>query len=270
MKLSTWDDQVVNNFSNINANYQDQIEDMFNNNTNSNQKMDGDFNYSHLGMNQNLNLSSFGSFLAGKYVSNRRVQLLIVWPMIIWPLVVWIVWLLNVWPLIIWLLIVWLLIIWPWIVWVVWLLIFLPMIIRRLIASRQKLLGSLASPPLCCCCLWKCPCHTLRCKGHCHHHHHRLFGKQHQCNVDQERALQNVTNLFIVSLAVADLCVAGVVMPFYAYTMVSEDDDDGYVYDRLHIWIPIREDIFVRKNDFKLALQELLCAHDDTFTKAPL
>ena len=37
----------------------------------------------------------------------------------------------------------------------------------------------------------------------------------------QERALQNVTNLFIVSLAVADLCVAGVVMPFYAYTMVS-------------------------------------------------
>ena len=36
----------------------------------------------------------------------------------------------------------------------------------------------------------------------------------------QERALQNVTNLFIVSLAVADLCVAGVVMPFYAYTVV--------------------------------------------------
>ena len=36
----------------------------------------------------------------------------------------------------------------------------------------------------------------------------------------QERALQNVTNLFIVSLAVADLCVAGVVMPFYVYTMV--------------------------------------------------
>ena len=53
-----------------------------------------------------------------------------------------------------------------------------------------------------------------------------------QCNNDQERALQNVTNLFIVSLAVADLCVAGVVMPFYAYTMVSDgDDDDGYDYD---------------------------------------
>ena len=125
MKLSAWDDQVVNNFLNNNANYQDQIEDMFNNNTNSNQKMDGDFNYSHLGMNQNLNFSSFGSFLAGKFVSNRRVRLLIVWPMIIWPLVVWIVWLLNVWPLIIWPLIVWLLLfIWPWIVWVVWLLIF--------------------------------------------------------------------------------------------------------------------------------------------------
>ena len=45
---------------------------------------------------------------------------------------------------------------------------------------------------------------------------------------DQERALQNVTNLFIVSLAVADLCVAGVVMPLYAYTMVCENDDyDG-------------------------------------------
>ena len=41
----------------------------------------------------------------------------------------------------------------------------------------------------------------------------------------QERALQNVTNLFIVSLAVADLCVAGVVMPFYVYTMVSDADD---------------------------------------------
>ena len=56
-------------------------------------------------------------------------------------------------------------------------------------------------------------------------------------NSDQERALQNVTNLFIVSLAVADLCVAGVVMPFYAYTMVGKssgmteyeksDVDDG-------------------------------------------
>ena len=35
------------------------------------------------------------------------------------------------------------------------------------------------------------------------------------------RSLQNITNYFIVSLAVADLCVAGVVMPFYAYTMVN-------------------------------------------------
>ena len=35
------------------------------------------------------------------------------------------------------------------------------------------------------------------------------------------RSLQNMTNLFIVSLAVADLCVAGVVMPFYAYIMVT-------------------------------------------------
>ena len=39
-------------------------------------------------------------------------------------------------------------------------------------------------------------------------------------SVAKERSLQNITNYFIVSLAVADLCVAGVVMPFYAYTMV--------------------------------------------------
>ena len=39
-------------------------------------------------------------------------------------------------------------------------------------------------------------------------------------SVVKERSLQNITNYFIVSLAVADLCVAGVVMPFYAYTMV--------------------------------------------------
>ena len=40
-------------------------------------------------------------------------------------------------------------------------------------------------------------------------------------SVAKERSLQNITNYFIVSLAVADLCVAGVVMPFYAYTLVS-------------------------------------------------
>ena len=39
-------------------------------------------------------------------------------------------------------------------------------------------------------------------------------------SVAREKSLQNITNYFIVSLAVADLCVAGVVMPFYAYTMV--------------------------------------------------
>ena len=41
-------------------------------------------------------------------------------------------------------------------------------------------------------------------------------------SVAKERSLQNITNYFIVSLAVADLCVAGVVMPLYAYTMVSK------------------------------------------------
>ena len=40
-------------------------------------------------------------------------------------------------------------------------------------------------------------------------------------SVVKERSLQNITNYFIVSLAVADLSVAGVVMPFYTYTMVS-------------------------------------------------
>ena len=40
-------------------------------------------------------------------------------------------------------------------------------------------------------------------------------------SVGKERSLQNITNYFIVSLAVADLLVAGVVMPFYAYTLVS-------------------------------------------------
>ena len=41
-------------------------------------------------------------------------------------------------------------------------------------------------------------------------------------SVAREKSLQNITNYFIVSLAVADLCVAGVVMPFYAYTMVRK------------------------------------------------
>ena len=40
-------------------------------------------------------------------------------------------------------------------------------------------------------------------------------------SVAKERSLQNITNYFIVSLAVADLCVAGVVMPFYTYTLVG-------------------------------------------------
>ena len=42
-------------------------------------------------------------------------------------------------------------------------------------------------------------------------------------SVAKEKSLQNITNYFIVSLAVADLCVAGVVMPFYAYTMVRKN-----------------------------------------------
>lgn len=39
--------------------------------------------------------------------------------------------------------------------------------------------------------------------------------------VKRERTLQNVTNYFIVSLAIADLLVATVVMPFAVYVLVS-------------------------------------------------
>lgn len=43
-------------------------------------------------------------------------------------------------------------------------------------------------------------------------------------SVCRERALQSVTNYFIVSLALADLLVALVVMPFAVYVLVSDDD----------------------------------------------
>lgn len=41
-------------------------------------------------------------------------------------------------------------------------------------------------------------------------------------SVCRERALQTVTNYFIVSLALADLLVAVVVMPFAVYVLVSK------------------------------------------------
>ena len=80
MKLSTWDQQVVNNYLNNNANninYRGEIEEMFNNNTkkNVNLNIEADFNNSQLGMvhvDQNLNFSSFGSFLAGKFVTDWK------------------------------------------------------------------------------------------------------------------------------------------------------------------------------------------------------
>ena len=40
-------------------------------------------------------------------------------------------------------------------------------------------------------------------------------------SVAKERTLQNMTNYFIVSLASADLLVAGLVMPFTIYALVS-------------------------------------------------
>ena len=39
-------------------------------------------------------------------------------------------------------------------------------------------------------------------------------------SVFKEKVLQNITNYFIVSLAVADLLVAGCVMPFSVYVVV--------------------------------------------------
>ena len=44
-------------------------------------------------------------------------------------------------------------------------------------------------------------------------------------SVVRERTLQNMTNFFIVSLASADLLVAGLVMPFTIYAMVSIIDE---------------------------------------------
>ena len=42
-------------------------------------------------------------------------------------------------------------------------------------------------------------------------------------SVVRERTLQNMTNFFIVSLASADLLVAGLVMPFTIYAMVMKE-----------------------------------------------
>ena len=60
-------------------------------------------------------------------------------------------------------------------------------------------------------------------------------------SVAKERSLQNITNYFIVSLAVADLCVAGVVMPLYAYTMVSFEVIIDFSCHPVKIWVTLKE-----------------------------
>ena len=51
--------------------------------------------------------------------------------------------------------------------------------------------------------------------------------------------MQNITNYFIVSLAVADLLVAGVVMPFYTYTLVRlKGQAHTYTLERRESVIP--------------------------------
>ena len=48
-------------------------------------------------------------------------------------------------------------------------------------------------------------------------------------SVFKEKVLQNITNYFIVSLAVADLLVAGCVMPFSVYVLVRKNSKFGQI-----------------------------------------
>jgi len=49
-------------------------------------------------------------------------------------------------------------------------------------------------------------------------------------SVCRERVLQNITNYFIVSLAVADLLVAGFVMPFSVYVLVRNEGVKTHIF----------------------------------------
>ena len=61
-------------------------------------------------------------------------------------------------------------------------------------------------------------------------------------SVAKERALQNMTNLFIVSLAIADLLVAALVMPFTIYALVSFGGNSSEHQFNVYVFLSFVED----------------------------
>ena len=66
--------------------------------------------------------------------------------------------------------------------------------------------------------------------------HTGLLGNVLVClSVLTERSLKTATNYFIISLAVADLLLAVLVLPLYVYSEVSVNEDRRYVRSEV-IW----------------------------------